>query len=62
MQARPQPKIYGGAKLIFQDLYVYILLRWEKILAYMSAYLLQNSKKVKKSTFFARACDKKGVS
>ena len=34
----------------------------KKFLAYMSAYCLQNSEKVKNRPFFARACDKKGVS
>ena len=31
MQARTQPKIYGGAKPIFQDLYVYIFVLLEFI-------------------------------
>ena len=44
-QARTQPKVYG-VKLIFQDLYVYIFAALKKILAYMSAYCLQNSKKI----------------
>ena len=33
IQARTQPKIYGGAKLIFQDLYVYIFATLKKFLA-----------------------------
>ena len=48
-------------KTNFQDLYVYILLRWEIFLAYMSTYCLQSSKKVEKIDFFSRApATKKG--
>ena len=49
------PKFTGGGKLIFQDLYVYIFVELKNFLAYMSAYCLQISEKVNKSTFFSRA-------
>ena len=57
LQARTQPKIYGGAKLIFQDLYGYIFVALKNFLAFMSAYCLQNSEKVKFDLF--RACKKR---
>ena len=40
LQARTQPKIYGGAKLILQDLYVYIFAALKNFLVHMSAFCL----------------------
>ena len=58
LQARTQPKIYGGAKQIFQDLYVYIFVLLKYFQNIWVHFVCKPVKKKKIDLIFARKREK----